>query len=79
MDPHLTNVGYLNMLQGMFNSLVRYPGGDMGNVEGIEPDLEFEVHRSVEVEKFSSLPKPFSWLDANACGDGKVRQRGRFL
>jgi peptide/nickel transport system substrate-binding protein len=39
LDPHLTNVGYLHILQGMFNSLVRYPVGDMGNVEGIEPDL----------------------------------------
>ncbi|MCK5268799.1 MAG: ABC transporter substrate-binding protein, partial [Spirochaetes bacterium] len=33
------NVGYLNMLQGMFNSLVTYPVGDMGNIDGIEPDL----------------------------------------
>ena len=39
LDPHLTNVGYVHILQGMFNSLVRYPVGDMGNNEGIEPDL----------------------------------------
>ncbi len=39
LDPHIVNVGYLHMLQGMFNSLVRYPLGDMGNVDGIEPDL----------------------------------------
>ncbi len=39
LDPHIVNVGYLNILQGMFNSLVRYPVGDMGNIEGIEPDL----------------------------------------
>ncbi len=40
LDPHIVNVGYLHMLQGMFNSLVRYPVGDMGNIEGIEPDLD---------------------------------------
>lgn len=54
IDPAWMTIRPLHMLYGVFNGLVRYPVGDQGNIDGIEPDLakDWEVSEDGKVWTF---------------------------